>query len=152
MAKKITAWSIDEIDDGDLYENPGYGREEESHVTVLYGLYTDSPAVAKEIAHRTEKFTVELSKISLFIDNPAFDVLKVGVRCPELHELNSLFRKKLEYTNRHDEYKPHVTVAYLKKGKGWKYEGVDEFDGLMFEPDCLVFSDRDRRQIKCPLA
>jgi 2'-5' RNA ligase len=151
MAKEILAWS-DDLADEDLYEQPGYGREEELHVTVLFGLHTDSPAIAKEIARRTEPFTVELGEMSLFTDNPSFEVLKIEVKCPELHELNTLFRKRAEYTNKHPDYKPHVTVAYLKKGRGWKYEGVDEFDGMLFEPDVLIFSDRDRRQTKCPFA
>ncbi len=152
MAKEILTWGDRNISDEDLHEEPGYGREEELHITVLYGLHTQSPAVAKEVARRTEPFTVELGRMSLFIDSPHFDVLKIGVKCQELHELNGLFRKKVEYTNRFNDYKPHVTLAYLKKGKGWRYEGVDDFDGKMFEPDTLIFSDADRHKTICPLA
>lgn len=152
ITKKIMDWSTQEIEDDDLYEEPGYGREEESHVTVLYGLHTDSPAIAKEIAKRTEPFTLELRKVSLFIDNPLFEVMKISIRCSEIHELNSLFRKKTEYTNKHDDYKPHITIAYIKKRKGWRYDGVDVFEGLMFQADTLIFSDRHRNQTKCPLA
>lgn len=151
LAKEILAWSNENIHDDDLHESPGCGREDELHATVLFGLHTQSPALTKEIARQTHKFAVELTTMSLFTSNPDFDVVKIGVKCQELHELNSLFRKRAEYSNRFNEYNPHVTLAYIKKGRGWKFEGEDEFEGRMFEADMIIFSDSDRHKTSCPL-
>ena len=40
------------------------------------------------------------------------------------------------------EYRPHITVAYVKRNAAKKHIGSDEFEGKEVELDTLVFSPR----------
>lgn len=105
---------------GDSY-GPSYGRETDSHITVLYGLETRNPDDVIELLQGSGPVTVEFGEVSLF-ENEKYDVLKVSVVSPDLHKLNKLLRDQLEWENDYgDSYLPHVTIAYLKTGEGKKY-------------------------------
>jgi 2'-5' RNA ligase len=149
LANKIIEWGHDHIPDSDLYEEPGKGREDEMHVTVLYGIKGDCASTVKSILKNQESFTIELGSVSLFT-NPEFDVVKIEAYSHDLVEMNKLLRRKIDYVEKFP-YRPHVTIAYLHKGKGWKHEGADAFEGKLFQADTVLFSSRTGAKSDIPL-
>lgn len=111
------------IEEEDIYkEGDKFGRELEPHVTVLFGFDngTDVEKIKSYIG--SDKLSLELNKIDFF-DNEKFDVLKFQIKSDDLEGLNALLRDNFNYTNDYDEYHPHLTIAYLKKGTAKKYAG-----------------------------
>lgn len=127
------------IDEGDLYDEEGFGMETDPHITVLYGIHEQDPNIVKDLIELT---SVEyyLDKLSLF-ENEDFDVLKCSVKSKDLIKLNKQVREILEYTNDYDDYIPHLTIAYLKPGKGKIY--TDKSIDRSFKSNKFTFSDKD---------
>jgi len=121
------------IDKTDLYEDDTnkYGLENKSHITLLYGLHkgVSLKDVEDSLTNINIPAKLKLTKISLF-ENEKYDVLKFDVKIDSLGKINKKL-SELPYTSEYDEYKPHVTIAYLKKGKGKKY--TDKFKDLNYE-------------------
>lgn len=119
-------WSkiITQIDEDDLYVNQNesiLGYENEPHVTVLYGFHKDIDHYG--IVQDISKFSpveIRLKAVEMF-DNDKFDVLKITVESPELEKCKKFLEKKYDNTQQFKEFNPHITVAYLKKGKAKKY-------------------------------
>lgn len=111
-----------------------YGLETEPHATVLYGLHEQ---VHKDLVYRvcgglSKPLEVEILGDSAF-ENEDYDVLKLDVESPMLRKMNEAL-KSFPYTNDYDSYKPHMTIAYLKKGKAKKYLNISKH-----VPDSLKF-------------
>jgi 2'-5' RNA ligase len=67
-----------------------------------------------------DDFKVQIDGVSLF-ENPEFDVVKLDViKTSNLEEINKRL-SELPNSNQFPEYKPHITLAYIKKGSGQKY-------------------------------
>lgn len=134
---------ISSIPDDVLYTaEDGYGREDTPHVTVLYGISDTDAEKTKDILKKLPKqLTATLGKITLFETNPKFDVLKIDVTSPSLARLNDFLCKNVEYHNDYPKYHPHVTLAYLKKGRGKPYVGDTTFDGKTVKFDSFIYSD-----------
>lgn len=143
-AKEITDFGKT-IPDSDIYSAPDeqgkedYGLETEPHVTALYGLTEHEPGPVEKAIAGHGPVKIRLGKMSLFDTNPDYDVLKIDVKGKTLHDLNAKIAK-LPNANTFPDYKPHVTVAYLKKGKGAKYVGDTRFEGKILTFDTLTFS------------
>jgi len=151
-------WNADmkaiEIPDEDLHE---YGREDEPHVTVLYGLHTGSAAKVKKALADNEctVMTVRMGGLDIF-ENDDFDVLIRKVeRVDHLTEVRKHLIDKLETTITFKDYKPHATVAYLKKGKGKeylkKYKDLDWKLNGEFDCDTIDFSNKGKTHTKINL-
>lgn len=115
------------IDKEDIYDEPGYGLEKEPHCTVLFGFHKDADVdkmieLIKDNVDDSIELTLEKTSHFKPKDND-YDVVKFDVESEELKKLNSIMRKNFKYTNDHPVYKAHVTVSYVKKGKGKKYDG-----------------------------
>lgn len=139
---------IGKIHPDDLYNEPGFGLEEEPHVTALYGFHDE--VTAEDVKEAAKKYSrkpiaVKLTGISLFQSkNRPFDVVKFDVNSAELGRLNKRLQK-LPNTNEFNDYHPHMTIAYVKKGAGAKY--VKEFENpLLVTGDVFVFSDVDKNK------
>jgi 2'-5' RNA ligase len=126
-----------EIEESDL---SGSGLEEESHVTLLYGLHADEIEDNKvlDISASEPIESIKLHNVSAF-ENEEFDVLKFDVDSPILHKLNSKLAE-LPHTNNFPKYHPHCTIAYLKPGTAKKY--IDAFEGRSYEvfPTKIIYS------------
>lgn len=124
-------WSnlLESIDSDDIYkvEGKNYGLQSRPHLTLLYG--THDTVSGEEILNCFDGFTeddfkVQLVGVSIF-ENPEFDVVKLGVvLTPKLKEINKRL-SQLPNSNQFQEYKPHITLAYVKKGLGKKYVNPD---------------------------
>jgi len=145
LSKRIISWGKRAIPDREIFKdvkNPSFGRENEIHVTVLYGIHGDNSSGSRKIVKDFAPFKATLGAIDVFDTNPQFDVVMVKVNCPKLHELNKKFTANLSYTNKYPIYKPHVTIAYVKKGEGKKYKNKKEFEGETFDVNSIKFSSR----------
>lgn len=134
-----------QINPEDLYisdEMGGYGLETEPHCTLLYGLH-DNEVTPEQIQDVISKYIYTPCKahnLSLF-ENPNYDVLKYDIEGENLKETNEEL-KQYPFTSDYPDYHPHMTVAYLKPGKGKDY--IEKLGGTYGElnmiPQHAVYS------------
>jgi 2'-5' RNA ligase len=144
------------IPDEDLAEKGRVGEigtSEGPHVTVKYGLHDNDPSKVKELLADEKPITVRMGKTSIFENGESGngDVVKVDVDSPELRALNKKISDALDHTDTHPDYNPHVTVAYVKPGKGAKYAGDASLEGHVVTIDKLTFSGADGSLHEIPL-
>ncbi len=137
------------IPDEELAED---GREENPHITVLYGLHADSSEEVQELVAGFGPVRITLGDVTLF---PAegdkdYDVVKIDVQGDDIHRLHDLL-KQAEHTSTYPDYKPHLTIAYVNAGEGQKYVGPCELTGAELEFDKFQFSDKFRKKNEIPL-
>jgi 2'-5' RNA ligase len=132
------------IDEEDLYDEEGFGLEDEPHCTLLYGFHDDEvkgEEILKDLSTSNMPDKLDLVNASLFEND--YDVLKFDVQAPnkELHEINKMLTDSYPYSTDYPDYHPPCTIAYIKKGKGQKY--VDKFKDMdiTVTPKTLVHSD-----------
>jgi 2'-5' RNA ligase len=134
------------VDKQDVYIRKGdktYGLEDQPHVTLLYGLYD---GLSEEVVGLLLKDVVfgecKLHNISVF-RNEKYDVLKFDVSGTGLKKANSKL-KQLPYTNDFPEYHPHLTIGYVKKGKGDYYADLikkQKLNNFILTPNKIVYSE-----------
>lgn len=128
------------------------GMETDIHVTVKYGIHTKDAKDVQKAVEGFGKFTIKLTMISKFTpDDEEYDVLKIGVESLRLRELNALVSRKLENTDKHPIYNPHVTLAYVKKGTCQDLVGSKEFNGMELTFEDLEFNSSDDVNTKIQL-
>ena len=149
--KKLT----DAIDKEDIYTTQPddlgwtYGIETDPHITLLYGLHNDSPKECQETLKGQKGGFFTVDGVSEF-EKEKYDVLKLDVKSEDLHRLHELLKKETENTQSFPEYKPHLTLSYMKKGKGKKY--IDLFSDSKYKNnDKYKFSEvvfEDKKNIE----
>lgn len=104
-------------------ESEDFGYCKYPHITILYG-FLEGQNIDKQ---KLQQYLLQLDKVkpkitgmSLF-ETQDYDVLKFDVQCKQCIEMNKNIRKDFKYSNDYDEYIPHVTIAYVKAGKGEQY-------------------------------
>jgi hypothetical protein len=118
IASHVCEWAKSNIPQESLYidEDSGIdGYEDTPHVTVKYGLHDTNPDKLKELIEGYGPVKFKLGLVEKFDTNPDFDVLKITVESQSLRELNKIISDNMEHTDTFDEYKPHATLAYVKK-------------------------------------
>ena len=144
LATDIISWGQAKLRNDNIFMYEGtLGREDEIHVTVLYGLHSESSQQTRELLSSETPFQVVLKKIKVFSNDTRFDVVYIEAECDRLIELNKKLKKHVTYTSRYTKYEPHVTIAYTKKDKGWDLYGEKDFEGKCFECSSLVFSSKN---------
>lgn len=149
IAEQVYAWGEKHISDDEIYidvENMHFGREDEIHVTVLYGLHADTPQQTRELFADVKPFEITLGEIGVFTNSNMFDVVKIEVISDELLWLNEHMRRSMPHTSKFPVYDPHVTIAYVKNGKGERYAGTKMFHGVKVPVNCVTFSSRNNFQ------
>lgn len=106
------------LKDADLAED---GRETNPHCTVLYGLHETASPKSMPILSMFGPQKLRLGAISIF-ECDSYDVVKIEVESPSLTQMNWILRRLLPHTSTHKDYNPHITLGYVKKGKGKDYE------------------------------
>jgi 2'-5' RNA ligase len=144
----------DIIEDEDIYEGTSddpYGLETEPHVTILYGLHEE--VNIPKIREKIKNIDIEkciLTNPSLF-ENEQFDVLKFDVKYFEgkskfLHLMNKNL-KSLPHTSNYPKYNPHMTIAYLKPGRGKKYVNLLKDEEHNVTPKKIVYSYDNKKSV-----
>jgi 2'-5' RNA ligase len=129
MEVPISNWEeiTSTINQEDIYEVEGenYGIQSNPHVTILYGLHegVTLDEVKSVFEGLNESIDIKIEGIGVF-ENENFDVVKFNV-VPS-GTLQNLNNKLSEFpnSNEYPEYKPHITLCYVKKGCGKKYEDL----------------------------
>ena len=128
------------ISDSDLYDGgvgSSFGREDDSHITLLYGIHSDSSDGVKEILEGASPFIITLGDISYF-ESDDYDVMKIDVTSDELMELNEKMQT-IDHDSTYPEYKPHVTIAYVNKDFNKEPYDASAFNGIEYMVDSVVF-------------
>lgn len=138
-----------QIEKEDIFYEEGdrsFGLEDSPHITLLYGLHQGvSTDMVKDVIKDCEYYDMDAYKISLF-KSEEYDVLKFDIKpygkSPNfLKDINNKL-KKLEHTQTFP-YHPHMTIAYLKSGKGEEY--VKKFKDINYKlsPSNVKYSKSD---------
>lgn len=143
------------IADEDLYEETGdvtYGREDDPHVTILYGLHANvSDEKIEELVDDIKPTELTLKKISIFEGNDKYDVVKfdiIGDSKDKLSKMNAKFAK-LPHTTDYPDYHPHSTIAYVKVGSGKKYiQTLSSDEAITVNANKFVYSKADGTENK----
>lgn len=112
------------IDNQDLYtvENDNtYGLQDRPHLTLLYGLHKEvTSEMVEDVLKDVKPFDIEIDGVDIF-ENEDYDVVKFNIKKTDI--LQSIFDElsKLPNSNSFKDYRPHITIAYVKKGTGKKY-------------------------------
>ena len=148
-SKEVIDWGNQNIPESEIYIDPkddSFGREDNPHITVKYGLHDkDCPSKVKEYIDAIGAFKVILKKISIF-ESDHYDVVKIDVDSDELYLLNILISDNCKITDTHPEYKPHITIAYVNKDEGQKYINDDFFEGKEFEVEKIEFNGKNDKK------
>ena len=142
------------IDPEDLWvDEAENGIESDPHITVLYGLLTSDPEDVESVVSGFGPVRVKIDKVSYFEpDGRGYDVVIGLIDSADLCTLHNLIAENLEYKSDFEWYQPHITLAYVKKGLGKKYDGVDfEYLGLESETSTLYFSDTEGNKTQIQL-
>ena len=126
------------------------GRQEEIHITVKYGIHTSDVAEVLNVIEKVQPLKAVLGKASVFWNDDI--VIKIGVQSRDLAKLSAKVHRELECTDTYRDYKPHMTVAYVKKDEKdpyWfqKYL-TNDLEGTEVVIDELVFSTPDGQKYK----
>lgn len=151
--------AVDELPNDAIYGKHPYhtdfadGRERKPHVTILYGLVNASDYFdIRKICQAYGPVEFEIGKVKAF-RNPEMehDVLVCEVISEDLHKLNSAI-SKFENENNFPDYKPHMTLSYIKKGSLTELEGQSiSLTGEVFVANSAVFSHVDGYTLDLPL-
>jgi len=147
LAQEIVEWGVRNVPDGELYlsEDGKFGRELEPHVTIKYGLLTNDAKYVRRSFNEDKPFHAKLGKVRHF-EPPElpFDVLTIEVISEDLNKANEKVCKKFDCAKGlvSDEYKSHITIAYMKRGKAKDFIGYDGFNGKEVDLDTVIFSPR----------
>lgn len=130
LSQEIIAWGRLQVKDEDVFvdEKGGMGREDEPHVTVLYGLFDEKPPdMLLQVFEHTAPFDIKLGAVKIF-RNGTYDVVVLEVTSPFLHAFNRNICSVVDYENDYPTYVPHVTICYCKPGTCDRLEGINPFD------------------------
>lgn len=149
-ADKVLAWSKKNIPDDVLFTDGEKGREDEIHVTVLYGLHSDDHKDAAKIIQKFKPDVITFGEVSKF-ESDKYDVLKLSVEGSILRKMNKAL-KELPYTSNFPTYNPHCTLAYVKKGTCDHLLGKRNFDGFEVTMNSVTYSPSEGEHIRIPLS
>jgi hypothetical protein len=141
IGQHVISWGKLNIPDDALYveDDGGCGRETEQHISVLYGLKEAEPSEAlADLIGTTKPFLIELGGVSIF-ENEKYDVVKLDAISEELTNLSDQIRRTCPNENKFPDYQGHVTIAYVKPGRGKEFAGQDVFKAAQVPRDFWAY-------------
>ncbi len=128
--------------------------EYKPHITLKYGLHTSDSQPVKSVLAGEGPIRVRLGRTEVFSaaeTGEEHDVVKVKVFSPDARRVHSRLIRALPHTTTHPKYQPHLTLAYVKKGKGKKYADRNDLEGKELTFDDVTFSSKSGRKTSIPL-
>jgi hypothetical protein len=133
----------------------GGGLEEDSHVTVRYGIDSDDTSGIRTHLEKQTPFEASLGKVTSFPPSEHSDgaaPIVVAVESPELRKLEKELDKHGAFVERSfPEYKPHATLAYVKPEAAQKYVGMPGTEGKKFTVNSISITDKNGDSVSVPL-
>jgi hypothetical protein len=148
FSSKVLEFSNNKIVDDKLYfeeNDDSYGRENDIHTTVLYGIQSNNPNNSTKVLKNKTSFVVKLGPISKF-SNEKYDVLHITVKSRELEKIHDSLRMNIKNSYSYDEYKPHITIAYVKNNSCDSFLGNTMFQNQIFRVFVLFFINRNGKK------
>ena len=102
--------------------NEDLGYEEKEHCTVFYGLNDDADLFKIKkycLENYPNSFTLQTDYIHIFenVEKGECDCVIIKCKpCKELIEINKYIKENFSNTQTYNDYIPHITLAYIKKG------------------------------------
>jgi 2'-5' RNA ligase len=145
LSESVVTWGKDNIPEELLHNNEKEtkGREDDIHVTLIFGIESPDYTESEEILEKEKSFDIRLGLVTAFKDDPDYDVIKIDVESSKLHQLHYKLRDKIKVNITHPSYFPHITVAYVKKDSSDNLIGNDFFRGKKFIVSNVVFSSKN---------
>ena len=150
LRSEILKWGGAQVSKGDLFdhEDAEGGLEDIPHCTVLYGIRSASPGgTHKALSEFDGDVELSLGPMQVFDGNDEYDVLVISVDSPDLQRLYDLLKRYVPNSSKWPVYKPHVTVAYMKKGSARQLDGDASFKGRQIKAEGVLFSGKDGRKV-----
>jgi 2'-5' RNA ligase len=115
------------------------GIDTDPHVTIVYKLLETSPVSVFKAVKNRKPVVAKIGELGIF-ENDDFDVLKFEIASSQLRDLNRSITESCLVETLYPTYRPHMTVAYLKKGEGKQYVSAKtKLPGLSFVCEELFF-------------
>lgn len=123
----------------------GSGREREPHMTLAFGIISDTPESVRKVIEPFAPFGLLVSGVSLF-EHADYDVVKADIICPHGATLRAMI---MESTKMAPQDFPvwcaHATFGYIKKDRNRKEFStmMDRFrgvSGMAFMANDVTFS------------
>ena len=134
------------ISSGDIYKRKDIkglesGIEKTPHITLLDGIHedVDDKKVDEIIYNSIYSPRIQLENVSIF-ENEEFDVVKLDIKSDEIDKMHEAL-KALPHTSFYTQFLPHVTIGFVKSGKGKKYE-------RMLEKEIIIIYSAPNRNSK----
>lgn len=117
LANKVREYAAS-IPDRFIYQSRDgeQGREDHPHITVKYGIHTMDLKDIVDLLDSQPPIRVRLGHITSFLTEK-YIVLKVSVQGDGLFALNRKVCNTLECTDTFPEYRPHITIAYMRRNE-----------------------------------
>jgi hypothetical protein len=153
---QILTWSNKHIHNNDLYideNDPSYGRDTHSHITICGGLPCDSHLEVQKITSSIQPLEINFGKLNIW-NSKKYDVLSIKVY--ETTKLNLLRGqvKKLQ-TKGYYPGEFHCTIAYVKLGVVQKLD-LSEHENILNNVKCisdeLEYVKRDGSILSFPIS
>lgn len=137
----------------DKEQGEDLGYEEKPHITVAYGLENDEDL--SKIKERLEWNYHSEEQISFFIKDGIIDIfenvengecdcliIKIQDVPQQLLDIRNWILDNYQNTQKFDEYKPHITIAYIKKGTCKEFVGRQVELNLTITPNDFIYSPK----------
>ena len=125
----------------------GGGLENDSHITIRYGIDGDKNDGIKAYLEKQTPFEATLGTVTAFPPSEHSDgaaPVVVAVESPDLRRMEKELDKHGTFVDRSfPEYKPHTTLAYVKPEAVEKYIGSSDLRGKKFTVRSVSISKKD---------
>jgi 2'-5' RNA ligase len=146
MSKRVQDWGNKHITEDILYNKQkedgkatDFGREVDTHITLVYGICVEDPDIIKRILKDAKPIKVILKKVGFFAKDDDYDVVIIKIESKDLEKLNEKINYELNVQSSFSEYHPHCTIAYVQKGCAMRFAGDTYFEGTKITFDKVVF-------------
>ncbi len=148
---------MESISNDIIYTDPkddSYGKENDPHITVLYGFGEDVTYFGiREFLENRGIIPIKFGNISSFRNDgkEPYDVLIIEMDSPELTKVHNTLKKKFKNKDSFPTYKPHMTLAYVLPGKGTEFEGECLLTNSEINIDKFTFVHKAGYKLEVPL-